>query len=143
MATQVYNQGFLELVNGTVAFGTDPVYVVLVSSGYTFSKAHTEYSNVSASEIVDADYAPQDVTGKTVALVVDDVLYDSADISFGTTVTIDATSGGLVFLTGDAATPAATDRLLFFWQLPASASSTNSEFAITTPNGIHRIQPSV
>lgn len=141
MATQVYNQGFLEIVDGTIGFGTDPVYVILVGSGYTFSNAHLTYSDVNANEITDADYAPQDVTDRTVSLDVDDILYDSADISFGTNVTIDASGGGLIFLNGSAATPGADDRLLFYWGLPADASSTNSEFTITTTNGIHRIQP--
>lgn len=142
MATRVYNQGFLELVNGTISWPSAGVYAVLVSSAYTYSIAHLTYSDISANIITDADYAPQDLTDKTTALVTNDVLYDSANISFGANVTIDASDGHLIFVEGSAATPAADDRLIFEWALPAGASSTNSEFTITTTNGIFRIQPS-
>src|SRR5690606_15401164 len=47
MASQAYNQGLLELVNGTIAFASTDCYAILVDSNYTFSAAHTTYANVS------------------------------------------------------------------------------------------------
>lgn len=142
MATQTYNSGFLRLVDGTTAWGTvADVYAILVGSGYTFSRTHTEYSDVSAQEITDVDYAPQDVpaAGRSVALSTNDVLFDCGDVSFGSEVTIDASGGGIIFLLGNEASPQAADPLLFFWQLPDPASSTAGTFTVRVPNGIIRI----
>lgn len=142
MATQTYNSGFLSLVDGTTAWGTvSDVYAILVGSGYTFSRDHTEYSDVSAEEITDVDYAPQDVpaAGRSVALSTNDVLFDCGDVSFGSEVTIDASGGGIIFLLGDEASPQAADPLLFYWQLPDPASSTAGTFTVRVPNGIIRI----
>lgn len=142
MATQTYNSGFLRLVDGTTAWGdVADVYAILVSSAYTFSRAHTQYSDVSANEITDVDYAAQDVpaAGRTVALATNDVLFDSGDVTFGAEVTIDASGGGIIFLLGAEATPQAADPLLFYWGLPDPASSTAGTFTVRVPNGIIRI----
>lgn len=141
MTVEAYSQGLLDLTDGTTDWATANVYAILVDNTYTFSAAHTQYSDVSAAEITDTDYAPQDVASKTVALDTGDVLYDSADISFGANVSIDASGGRIIFLVGDEATPGTTDRLLFTWQLPNPAQSTNAEFTVTTGNGIYRIEP--
>lgn len=140
MATKLYTQARLELANATVDWAISPLYAVLVSSAYVYSAAHTTYADVSANALTDADYAPVDVAGATTAIVdVDDVLYDCNNISFGTNVTIDASGGHMIILVGDEAAPAATDRLLFAREMADPSSSTNSEFTITTPNGIYRI----
>lgn len=140
MATKLYTQARLELANGTVDWDAANLYAVLVSSAYVYSAAHSTYADVSASEIVDADYSPVDVAGATVAIVdTDDVLYDCNDISFGNPVTIDASGGHLIILVGDEAAPLSTDRLLFARDMADPSSSTNSEFTVTTPNGIYRI----
>lgn len=138
MATQVYTSGLLALADGSVSFGTDDVYAVLVS-GYTFSASHSTYSDISASEITDADYSPADVAGKSVAASGTDILYDSDDISFGAEVSIDAE--GVVFVVGDEVNPDAGDQLLFHWDFGGSQSSTDSQFQINTPDGIYELQP--
>lgn len=136
MAVRWYNQGKLEVLDGTIAFGTANLYAILVSSSYTYSAAHTTYSDVSANEIGDADYSPVDIASATVALSGSDVVYDCEDITFGASVTIDASSGHLIVLQGDEAAPAAGDRLIFEFALGSGAASTNSEFTINTPNDL-------
>lgn len=139
MASSAYNQGLLELVNGTIAFASTDCYAVLVDSNYTFSAAHTTYANVSGDEIEDSDYAPVALSGKTVSIVSTDIVFDCSDISFGSEVTIDANGGAIVILAGTAASPQSTDRLLFHWDLPAPGASTNAPFAVNTPNGLYKV----
>jgi len=140
MATKAYNAARLSLGNGVMDWDNGTFYAVLVSSTYVYSAAHTTYADVSANVITDTDYAPVALTGNTVALVeTDDVLYDSADISFGNPVTIDASGGHMIILAGSSAAPAAGDLLVFAREMASPSASTNSEFTVTTPNGIYRI----
>ena len=140
MTTKAYNSGRLGLGNGSLDWDNDNFYAVLVSAAYTYSAVHTAYSDVSTNEIGDAGYAPVALTGNTVALVdIDDVLYDCNDISFGSNVSIDASGGHLVILKGSSAGPLAGDPVVFAREMVSPSASTNSEFTITTPNGIYRI----
>ena len=135
-----YNSGLLSLTNGGTAFASDACYAILVN-GYTFSDAHTAYSNVSASELDDAgDYGPVALASKSVAVVAgtpDKILYDCANIAFGDPVTI-GPADGIVILKGTAASPQAADPLLFYAPLE-DVSSTNSVFTVNTPNGLYEI----
>jgi len=140
MATKAYNSARLALGNGSMDWDNDTFYAVLVAAAYTYSAAHSTYADVSGSEIADADYGPVALTGNTVALVdTDDVLYDCDDISFGNPVTIDASGGHMVILKGSAAGPLAGDELVFARDMADPSASTNSEFTVTTPSGIYRI----
>lgn len=141
MAFQGYSQGLLELADGTLDWDGDSFYAVLVDSSYTYSAAHTTYADVSSDEITDEDYDPVAISGADVSLDSGDVLYDCDNISFGDPVTIDAASGSLIILAGDYSSPQAGDRLLFRLALSAGAASTNSEFTITTGDGVYRIEP--
>jgi len=140
MATKAYNSARLALGNGAMDWDNDTFYAVLVSAAYTFSAAHTTYADVFGSEIEDADYGPVALTGNSVALVAtDDVLYDCDDISFGNPVTIDASGGHMIIIKGSAAGPIAGDSLVFARDMADPSASTNSEFTVTTPSGIYRI----
>lgn len=140
MATKAYNSARLALADGTVEWATDSLYAILVDSGYTFDAAHTTYSDVSSNEISDADYSPVDVSGASTSIVdTDDVLYDSDNISFGNPVSIDASGGHMIILVGNEASPQAGDQLLFAREMESPSASTNSEFTVTTPNGVYRI----
>ena len=139
MATKAYNSARLALGNGSMDWDNDTFYAVLVAAAYTYSAAHITYADVSANVITDTDYAPVALTGNMVALIDTDVLYDCADISFGNPVTIDASGGHMVILKGSAAGPLAGDELAFARDMADPSASTNSEFTVTTPNGIYRI----
>ena len=134
--TTAYASGLLSLVDGTVDFETDGVYAVLLN-GYTFSVAHNAYSDVSTDELTDTDYDPVALTGKSVALVGNDVLYDSDTISFGDPVSI-GPADGIALIVGSAASPDAADQLLFYAPLN-DVQSTDAVFQITTPEGIYQI----
>lgn len=139
MDTQAYTQGFLDLVDGSIAFANDSAYAILVGDGYSFSAAHTTYADVSTHEITDEDYEPQALSGKSVSLSGGDVVYDCSDISFGEEVEINAAGGALIILAGAAASPSSSDRLLFHWALPSPGASLNAPFKVNTPSGLYKI----
>lgn len=139
MAVRVYNTAKRDLLNGTSTWHSGTFYAVLVSSAYTYSAAHTTYANVSGSEIADADYDPVVIASPTVTGTSGTVLFDCADIEFGSDVTIDASGGHLIILKGSAASPQSGDPVLFESTLPDPASSTNGIFTITVPNGLWSI----
>lgn len=63
MANGVYNRGVYELL---VAIAAADLRVLLVNSGYVFSKAHDFIADVVANEISAAGYARQTLAGKVV-----------------------------------------------------------------------------
>ena len=132
-----YHTGFRNLLDGSIPFGTTACYAVLVN-GYTFDSAHTAYSDVSATELDTAgDYAPVELTGKTVTLEGGQILFDCDNISFGTEVSI-GPADGIVLLAGAAATPDAADPVLFYAPL-SDLQSTNDTFAINVPDGLYDV----
>ena len=142
MATvTAYNSGLLTLTNGGTAFATDACYAILVS-GYTFSSAHTAYSDASASELATAgDYDRVALASKTVAVVAgspDKVVYDCDNISFGDPVSI-GPADGIIVLKGTAATPDAGDPVLFYAPIDPAVTSTEAVFSINTTNGLYEI----
>lgn len=51
MANAFYTGGIHELINQTFNFVTGTVGVALMSSAYTFSAAHTDFSTISANQL--------------------------------------------------------------------------------------------
>lgn len=137
MAVKATTAGLLALCNATVDWANDGVYAVLVN-GYTFSAAHTAYSNLSSNELAGGgDYAPKALTGKSVSIVSGKVRFDCDDVSFGDPVSI-GPADGIAYLVGNAASPQAGDLLLFYESL-ADVESVNSEFVIGDTTGLYEI----
>ena len=133
--TTAFNSGALAVANGSVNFASDACYAILVN-GYELNKAHTAYSDVSAAELSTAgDYDRVALAGKAVSIVGGKVRYNCNDVAFGNPVSI-GPADGIVFLKGAAATPGASDALLFYAPL-SDVTSTNSQFSITVPNGLY------
>jgi len=144
---RVYDNGLLRICNDTISLSTGTVFAVLTSVAHTPNKAtHTLYSDISANIIADAGYAAQTVTGITITLVpgaTPEILIDSANISFGTNVSLTAKWCHLVWSADG--TLNATDSLLGFVDLnntsgSAVLTSTNGNFAVNTPNGLFGVQ---
>lgn len=132
-----YNDGKERFGNGTIDWDTDAITAVLCTASYTPAATHSTYSDVSATECADGDYAQQQVGTKTVSETGGTVTLDSADISFGNPVTI--TAKYLIFVKGTAASLIAGSELFGYVNLDTgggSVSSTASEFTVTTPSGI-------
>ena len=144
---KVYDNGLLKICNDTINLSTGTVFAVLTSVAHTPNKAtHSTYADISANIIADAGYAAQTVTGVTITLVpgaTPEILIDSANISFGTNVTLTAKWCHLVWSADG--TLAAADHLLGLVDLniasgSAVLSSTNGNFAVNTPNGLFGVQ---
>jgi len=138
MPMVLYSTGLEALANGTIDWANDPVYAILLGAGYTFDVAHDTYSDVSAEECTDGDYDPVAVTGRSIALVAGDIVYDSDDVSYGATVTIAAQY--IVFVAGDYSSPDAGDLLIGAADFGTLRSSLASNFAVTTANGVVKLE---
>lgn len=136
-----YNSGKLNSLNGSIDADTDTLVMVLLGSGYTpDTAAHTAYSDISGSEIGDADYSPQVISGAAFTESAGTVTLDSDDVSFGTSVSIEAKYA--VAVRRDGASLAAGDLLLGYVDLntdsgTATVSSTSDDFSVNTPSGYY------
>jgi hypothetical protein len=134
-----YNSGKLNSLNGSIDADADTLVMVLLASGYTPNvAAHSTYADVSASEIGDADYSPQVISGAAFSESGGTVTFDSDDVSFGTSASIEAKYAVVVRRNG--ASLASGDLLLGYVDLNTSGgtvSSTNDNFAVNTPNGYY------
>lgn len=136
-----YNSGKLNSLNGSIDADTDTLVMVLLGSGYSPDvAAHTTYADISGSEIGDADYSPQVISGAAFSESAGTVNFDSDDVSFGTSVSITAKYAAVV--RRDGASLASGDLLLGYVDLntdsgTATVSSTNSDFSVNTPSGFY------
>lgn len=146
-AFKLYDNGLLKIVNGTINWETGTLFAVLTKVTHTIDKANdSTYADISADIITDAGYAPVSVTGVTFTLVpgaTPEILIDSANISFGTAVSLSAKWSHLVWSADG--TLAGADHLVGFADLNTDSSSavltsTNGNFAVNTPNGLTGIQ---
>lgn len=133
----LYDNAKLLLLNGGLDMSSATLAATLLGSGYTPSAAHDTWSDVSSNEITDSGYSEQAVSGQTVTLASGTVTVDSADISFGSSVTL--TAKYLVLVLGTAGSLAGTDKLVGYCDLNSSGgtvSSTAGAFSVNTPNGL-------
>ena len=116
--------------------------VNLLRPSYTPSLAHSTWADLSATQIADAGYAPVVLTGKTSVLSAGKVLWDCADINFGSNVTLTAKYVAIVKRAAGAL--AVTDRIIGYCDLndtsgSATVGSINSTFQVNTPNGLFEV----
>ena len=138
----LYNTGKEALLTDNanqITWATDTIVAVLLGNGYTPAATHSTYADISAQVIADAGYAPVVLTGKTSVNTAGTILWDCADISFGTNVSL--TAKYVVFVKRAGGSLTGTDQLIGYCNLnttsgTATVSSTNSVFAVNTPNGL-------
>ena len=126
------DQGLLELNDGTQDWATDNHYLVLITDSHT-PDASTEatLADISANEVADADYSPQDMTGESVTKSGGVVTFDADNVTFGSSVTITAKYAYVVV--GTVAGKTGTDALVGYVDLDSgggSVSSTSGSFAV-------------
>jgi hypothetical protein len=78
------------IFNGTIDLDTDTFAWVLLSATHTFSDAHAAWSEISANEIADGDYAEVALAGGVVTQITAGMKFDCNDVDFGNAVTIEA-----------------------------------------------------
>lgn len=74
MASNLYNYGLLNLVNGNISYLTDSLFLLLVSPSYTFNKNHQFVSEVVSHEVTNSigtGYERKPLVNKTIN--VDDI----------------------------------------------------------------------
>lgn len=133
----LYDSAKLLLLNGGLNMSSDTITAALLTDSYTPSGTHDTWSDVSADEVTDSDYAEKALASESVTGSSGTVTVDSGDISFGSSVTI--TAKYLVLVLGTAGSLASTDKLIGYCDLSSgggSVSSTAGNFSVDTPNGL-------
>lgn len=137
-----YDNGLLNMLDGTTDFLADTIQARLATSGYTPNIAtHDFWDDVSANECADGDYSPVALSSKSLAIVSNKVVWDAAQVDYGAAVTITAKYMVVLHWTGVAGTSA----LLFYVDLETgggSVSSTNSDFKVDfNASGMYQVDP--
>lgn len=124
-----YNAFKLSLAKAEVDLDTNTFKAVLLTSSYTPNVASQSIlSDISGNIITDSDYVAQTLGSVTVTESGGTVTFDSADINFGSSVTITAKYLALYDDTS------ANDKLVVYVDLDTgggSVSSTSSTFQVT------------
>ena len=132
-----YNSGKLKISNATIDLDGDTFNAMMLTSAYTPNVAtQTNLTDIVASEVSDADYSRQTLATVTVTETGGTVSWNSADISYGSAVTITAKYLALFSTT-------ASNDLVCYVDLDTgggSVSSSNSTFQVSiNANGIATI----
>lgn len=130
-----YREGMLRIANSEMDIDANSLKAALLVDSYTPDVgAHNIFSDVSASQTVDADYTAGGVAVTTVTVTEDtgEIMFDCDDISFGTTVTI---SARYLVIYDD--TPVTNKWLIVYCDLndggSGNVSSTSSNFRLNIP----------
>ena len=128
------------LDNGNIDWKTSPITMAVLDATYTLNRAHTLWSDVSAFEISDADYAQVALTGKQVLLDVSNrTVLDADDVTFGDPVTIAGKWGLIHVASGVPATSYLCGSIDLNVGSAANIGSTNALFRIGfDAEGIYR-----
>lgn len=123
-----YNSGKLKISNTTIDLDGDTFSAMMLTSSYTPNVAtQTNLTDIVGSEVADSDYSRQTLGSITLTETGGVVTWDSADITYGTSVTITAKYLALFSTT-------ASNDLVAFVDLDTgggSVSSSNSTFQVT------------
>ena len=141
---KVYEKGLLKVLNQSLDFINDTMKAALLVDGYTRDlAAHEFFSDVSANECADPDYAQITLSGKDISIVSNKPRFDFADLDFGNSVTI---SAKWLIIYKDTGTPS-TSPLLLSSDLNSGGgnlSSVNSDFDVSlNAAGAYEITPNV
>jgi hypothetical protein len=118
-----YNTGIkAAIVDGD--WSADDHRLALATASYTPALTHDTWSDVSANECADGDYAQQDMTGETDNESSGTTTLDAADVSFGASVTI--TAKYAICIMGTVGAGAGGDSLVFYVDLNDGGGSVSS-----------------
>ena len=137
MASFVFTQAKLDILNGTIDLSSDDFYAVLVggSTGYTPSEAITQRSSLvltagTNSEAKDLINRQLDLNGSTVELTFTNPIWNA----------LSATNNpitGIVICKKAGGTFAATDPVVAFLEFSAEYTSTGATFQVTATNNVY------
>lgn len=108
MASNLYNPGLEKLLDGTIAFETDTINVLLVDTSHTFTKTHEFVSDIVANEASGTGYARKTLANAAIALDAanDRVEFDADNPSY-TALDAGTIAAAIIFkqVTNDADSP--------------------------------------
>ena len=108
MASNLYNPGLEKLLDGTIAFETDTINVLLVNTSHTFTKTHEFVSDIVANEASGTGYARKTLANAAIALDAanDRVEFDADNPSY-TALDAGTIAAAIIFkqVTNDADSP--------------------------------------
>jgi len=124
-----YDEAKEDFFDGTFDWANDNHYVILTIA-HTVAATDTTRADITADEVLDGDYARQDVAGESAIQTSGTVNCDATDVAFGPSVTITARRAHI--LQGTVAGSAAGDLLVGHVELDTAGdvSSTNGDFTI-------------
>lgn len=108
MASNLYNPGLEKLLDGTIAFETDTINVLLVDTSHTFTKTNEFVSDIVANEASGTGYARKTLANAAIALDAanDRVEFDADNPSY-TALDAGTIAAAIIFkqVTNDADSP--------------------------------------
>ena len=108
MASNLYNPGLEKLLDGTIAFESDTINVLLVDTSHTFTKTHEFVSDIVANEASGTGYARKTLANAAIALDAanDRVEFDADNPSY-TALDAGTIAAAIIFkqVTNDADSP--------------------------------------
>lgn len=137
-SAQIHNDSLNELLTeaGT-QWDTGTFAFALLDATYAQDDTDTDWSDVSADEVTDPDYAQVAASGVSLVQSGNTVQFTTDNVSFGTNVTIEAKF--LVCVAGTAGALAGTDKIIFTVDLDTTSSS--STISVTSGVFILRASP--
>lgn len=144
MASNIYNNGLLKVLDRTVDYVSDNVAVLLVGNTYTFDESHEFVSNISDEAVNDtgSGYARQSLASKTITLntSANAVVFDCADISYTAITTTNTLAGAIIYK--DSGTDSTSDLVAFIDFADIVTNGSDIDLQINA-NGLFRINNSL
>ena len=133
MASFVFNQAKLSVLDGTIDLSTDSFYAVLVTA--TPTSGVTQKAGLT--EATGGNYTPQDLTGQSLALNSSTVELTFVNPIWNSLTTTSGAILGVVICKGTAGATAGTDEVLAFLEFTASYTPSGATFQVTATGNVY------
>ncbi len=141
MASNLYNNGLLKLLNGNINYTSDNIALLVVDNTYTFDRTDEFVSDLTG-EVSGTGYARLSLTSKTVTLnaTTNTVVFDCADVSFNAITTSNAFSGAVVY---DDTGVDSTSSLIGFFDMPETTTDGSDVNVTVSANGLFQVSNNI
>lgn len=140
MASRLYNEGALKLLDRTVDYISDNIAVLLVDNTYSFDVSHEFVDDLSGEAVNDtgSGYARIALEGKDISLnaSANAVVFDSNDVSYTAIATTNTLAGAVLYK--DTGSDATSDLVAFIDFADLSTNGSDVDLQINT-NGLFRV----
>lgn len=140
MASRLYNQGALKLLDRTVDYASDNIAVLLVDNTYSFDVSHEFVDDLSGEAVNDtgSGYARIALEGKDISLnaSANAVVFDSNDVSYTAISTTNTLAGAVLYK--DTGSDATSDLVAFIDFADLSTNGSDVDLQINA-NGLFRV----